>query len=148
MKQRISIKDLEPAAYKAMFGLEKYLASTSLEAKLKHLVKIRASQINGCAYCIEMHSEEALQNGEETKRIFALAAWKESPLFSEEEKAVLAMTDEVSLIAQQGLSEPTYQMAKRFFNDNQIAQLIMQIGTINLWNRIAVSTHMFHKEPV
>ncbi len=145
MKQRISIKDLEPEAYKAMAGLEKYLSSTKLDKAIKELIKIRASQINGCAYCIEIHTAEALKNGETHKRLFALSAWWESPLFTEREKAVLAITEEVSLIAHEGLTEDTFQAAKKFFTDNEIAQIIMQIGTINFWNRIAVSTHMFHE---
>lgn len=146
MKQRISIKDLEPDAYKAMFGLEKYLNSTGLDKTLRNLINIRASQINGCAYCIETHSSEALKDGEHQKRIFSLSAWWESPLFTEKEKTLLAITDEVTLLADQGLREETFKAAGEFFTDNEIAQLIIQIGTVNIWNRIAVSTHMFHEE--
>lgn len=145
MKQRISIKDLEPDAYKAMAQLEKYLLSTDLDKTVKELIKIRASQINGCAYCIEMHTSDALKNGESQKKIFALSAWWESPLFTEKEKSVLAITEEVSLIADKGLTEDTFQTARKYFNENEIAQIIMQVGTINIWNRIAVSTHMFHE---
>lgn len=146
MKQRISIKDLEPNAYKAVFGLEKYLNSADLDKTLRNLINIRASQLNGCAYCIEMHSCEALKDGEHQKRIFALSAWWESPLFTEKEKILLAITDEVTLIANQGLTEPTFEAAGKFFTDNEIAQIIMQIGTVNIWNRIAISTHMFHED--
>jgi len=146
MEQRISIKDLEPNAYKAMFELEKYIASTNLSKILMELIKIRASQINGCAYCIEIHTADALKNGENQKRIFALSAWWESPLFSEKEKAVLSITEEVSFISKNGLTNRTFQNAKNHLTDNEIAQIIMQIGIINLWNRIAISTHMFHKE--
>lgn len=146
MEQRISIKDLEPKAYQAMFGLGKYLSASALNAGLRHLINIRASQINGCAYCIELHAGEALQHGENQKRIFALSAWWESPLFTKEEKAVLAMTHEITLIAEDGLTEESYLEAKKYYSDNQIAQLIMQIVTINMWNRIAVSTHMLHQQ--
>jgi AhpD family alkylhydroperoxidase len=145
MKQRISIRDLEPNAYKAVFGLEKYLDATRLDKTLRNLINIRASQINGCAYCIETHTSEALKDGELQKRIFALSAWWESLLFTEKEKSVLAITDEVSLIADKGLTEEAYQTACKFFTENEIAQIIMQIGTINIWNRIAISTHMFYK---
>ncbi|SEG50753.1 carboxymuconolactone decarboxylase family protein [Algoriphagus boritolerans] len=145
MKQRISIKELEPNAYKAIFGLEKYLNSTGLDKGLRNLVNIRASQINGCAYCIEMHTGEALKDGESQKRIFALSAWWESPLFTEKEKMLLAITDEVTLIADHGLTEDTFEGACKFFTQNEIAQIIIQIGAINIWNRIAVSTHMFHE---
>src|SRR5690606_39184890 len=118
------IRELEPNAYKAIFELSKYLDKTSLSKKLRHLIKIRASQINGCAYCIEMHTAEALKNGENQKRIFALSAWWESPLFSEREKALLAVTDEITVIHNKGLTENTFQKARNHFSDNGIAQII------------------------
>ncbi|HLV45772.1 MAG TPA: carboxymuconolactone decarboxylase family protein [Flavobacterium sp.] len=144
MKQRINIQELEPNAYKAIFGLSKYLDNTSLSKKLRQLIKIRASQINGCAYCIEMHTAEALKIGETQNRIFALSAWWESPLFSEDERALLAVTDEVTNISNKGLTDGTFQKAKEHFSDNEIAQIIIQISEINTWNRIAISTHMKH----
>jgi len=144
MQQRINIKDLEPDAYKAMLGLEKYLSSTAIPPILKELVKIRTSQINGCAYCIQIHATDARKIGETEQRIYALSAWKESPLFSGDEKAALAMTDEITLISVNGLSEQTFDRAQKVFGDALTAQLIMLINTINAWNRIAVSTHMFH----
>ena len=119
MKKRIRINELEPESYKAMFGLEKYLGSTSLNKSLKELIKIRASQINGCAYCIELHTKDALKNGESNRRIFALSAWWESPLFNEKEKVVLKMTEEITRIADNGLTEKTYEEAKMNFNDNE-----------------------------
>ncbi len=146
MKTRIRIKELEPESYNAMFGLEKYLNSTSLDKNLKELIKIRASQINGCAYCIELHTKDALENGESNKRIFALSAWWESPLFSDKEKNVLQMTEEITRISEKGMTETTYQKAKENFSNNEIAQIIMQISVINTWNRIAISTHMYHEE--
>ena len=144
MKQRLNIQELEPNAYNAVLGIFKYLETSTLSKKSKNLIKIRASQINTCAYCIEMHTAEALKNKEEQNRIFALSAWKESPLFSEKEKALLSATDEVTLISNNGLTENTFQKLKEHFTDNEIAQIIMQIGEINIWNRIAVSTQMFH----
>lgn len=146
MKQRISIKDLAPNAYKAMFELGKYLSSSGLEEKLRELIKIRASQINGCAYCIELHTADALKKGESPRRIFALSAWWESPLFTEKEKGLLAVTDEVTLISEKGLSEETFHNTLKHFSEHEIAQIIIQIGEINIWNRIAISTHMFHQE--
>lgn len=145
MSKRIVIQQVEPNAYKAMFGLEKYLSSSSLDTLLIELIKIRASQINGCAYCIEIHTKDAISNGETQRRIFALSAWWESPLFSDKEKVVLKMTEEITLITEKGLTETTYLEAEKFFSEHEIAQIIMQIGTINLWNRIAVSTHLMHK---
>ncbi|MCH8495117.1 MAG: carboxymuconolactone decarboxylase family protein [Balneolales bacterium] len=145
IKTRISINDLEPGAYKAMFGLEKYINSTDLNPVWRELIKIRASQINGCAFCIEMHTKEAREAGETERRIYALNAWKESPLFTDEERTLLAMTEEITLIADSGLKERTYLKALELFDENSVAQIIMLIVTINAWNRIAVSTHMMHQ---
>ena len=145
MENRINIQQLEPEAYKAMLGLENYLATTSLTDIEKELIKIRTSQINGCAYCIEMHTKDALGYGETHQRIFALNAWWESPLFDEKEKVLLKMTEEITHIQQKGLTEDTYTAAQKHFTGNEIAQIIMQIGTINLWNRIGISTHLKHE---
>lgn len=137
---RISIKDLEPNAYKAMLGLEQYIRNTKIVPLLLELIKIRASQINGCAYCIDMHTQEALKLGETPRRIFALSAWKESPLFAEEERVVLQLTEEVTLISKDAVSDETYQKVLKIHGENGLAQIIMQIIIINSWNRIAVST--------
>lgn len=145
MKLRLNLKELEPDAYEAMYGLEKYLAKTGFDRNLKELIKIRASQINGCAYCIEMHAEDALKYGEDAKRIFALSGWWESPLFDSKEKALLKMTEEITSIADRGLTEETFEEAKQHFSGREIAQIIMMISTINVWNRMAVATHMFHE---
>lgn len=145
MTKRILIKALEPEAYKAMLGLEHYMSGSKLPKLVRELIKIRASQINSCAYCIDMHTEEALKTGEAPRRLFALSAWKESPLFTEEERAVLQLTEEVTLIAEKGVSDETYEKALKFYDENELAQIIMQIIVINSWNRIAVSTHMIYK---
>src|SRR5699024_9113822 len=121
-----------------MLNLEKYLGSTDLTDTLKELIKIRASQINGCAYCIQMHAEDALKQGETNRRIFAISAWKESPLFDEVERAVLALTEEVTLVSRHGLSSEVYDAALSALGEQVLAQAIMQIVTINAWNRIAV----------
>lgn len=140
MQDRIDIEQLEPDAYKAMFSLESYLRNTQLSKTHLELIKIRASQINGCAFCINMHTKDALQQGETPQRIFLLHTWKETELFTEEEKTILSMTEEVTLISQNGLSDKTYQQAEIFFDKNYIIQVIMAIVTINAWNRIAIST--------
>ena len=145
MSERINIKKLEPKAYEAMFGLEKYLSTSKLSKTILELIKIRASQINGCAYCIDMHTQEAIKHGDNPRRIFAVSAWWESPLFDEKEQVVLKMTEEVTLVADKGLTTKTYDLAKTIFDDNEIAQIIMQIAIINTWNRIAVSTRMIHE---
>ena len=144
MDIRIDINHLEPKAYQAMFGLEKYLSSIDLDSKLKELIKIRASQINGCAYCIQMHTEQARKQGETEQRIYALSAWKESPLFTDIERAVLALTDEITLISNHALSNEAYNNALGLLGEHGMAQCIMQIVTINAWNRMAISTNMRH----
>lgn len=142
METRVNINETEPRAYKAMYALEGYLSASALSKKHKDLVKIRASQINRCAYCIDMHTKEAIANGETLQRIFLLDAWRETNLFSEEEQALLAMTEEITLISNNGLSEETYRKAEQVFDKNYIAHLIMAVVTINAWNRIAISTNM------
>lgn len=141
MQKRVLIKEAEPQAFTAMLGMETYIRSTSLPPLLLELIKIRASDLNGCAYCIDMHTQEAIQKGEDTRRLFALAAWKESPLFTKEERAVLKLTDEVTLISKKGVTDQTYDDVLKYYNENEVAQIIMQIIIINSWNRIAVSTN-------
>lgn len=142
MSKRINISEIEPAGYKAILGLEAYLQTVALTPIQKELIKIRASQINACPFCLDMHTKDALKYGETAQRIFVLEGWRETDLFSEEEKVLLAMTEEVTLISKKGLSNKTYKNAKKFFDDHQIAQIIIAIITINAWNRIAISTHL------
>ncbi|WP_313807174.1 carboxymuconolactone decarboxylase family protein [Flavobacterium sp.] len=139
MTTRINMYETEPEGYKAMLGLEKYLSESKLTPIHKELIKIRASQINGCAYCINMHTTDARTMGETEQRIYLLNAWRETSLFNEEEKAILALTEEVTLI-QNHVSEATYQEAAKHFDENYLAQIIMMIVTINAWNRIAIAT--------
>ena len=145
MESRINISDLEPSAIEAMRGLGKYLGAAKLNVSLCGLIKIRASQINGCAYCIQLHSEEARTQGETEQRIYALSAWKESPLFTSEERAILALTEEVTMISDHGLSKEVYDRSLQLFGDHGLAQYIVQIITVNAWNRIALSTRMRHE---
>ena len=142
MEPRLNLQELEPGAFQAMMGVEKYLSAISLDKLLVDLIKIRASQLNGCAYCIQMHTEDARSLGETEQRIYALSAWRESPLFSEQERAVLALTDEVTQISKEAVTEQAYQNCQQYLNDNEIAQCIMQIVQINSWNRIALATKM------
>lgn len=142
METRLDLNTVEPNAFKAMYALETYLAGSELSHSLKELIKIRSSQLNNCAFCINMHTKDAIKGGETPQRIFLLGAWKELPdLFTAEEQVALAMTEEITLIANRGLSDETYQKALGVFSETQIAQIIMAIATINAWNRIAVSTH-------
>lgn len=142
MSNRINISKIEPNAYKPVYALENYITASGLKQEHKALIKIRASQINHCAFCIDMHTTEALKNGETLQRIVLLNAWRETDLFSEEEKVILAITEEVTLIHQHGLSDQTYELATRFFDDKYIAYIIMTVVAINAWNRIAVSTNL------
>ena len=143
MDKRININTVEHHAYKAMLGLEAYLAQSEISKTIKELIKIRASQINNCAYCLAMHTKDALKYGENAERLFILSAWHEAEThFTEEEIVALKMTEEITQIAQNGLSNETYQRASKVFSEKQIAEIIMAIVTINAWNRIAVSTHL------
>ncbi|MCF2518364.1 carboxymuconolactone decarboxylase family protein [Dyadobacter sp. CY351] len=141
MNKRVVIKDLEPKAYEAMFGLEKYLSQTKLDSSLRELIKIRVSQINGCSYCIDLHTKDARKMGETEQRIYALSAWRETPYFTSTEMAVLALAEEITFI-NKGVSEPTYNEASKVLDKHTLSQVIMAIITINAWNRIAISTHM------
>jgi AhpD family alkylhydroperoxidase len=144
MKTRFNMEKLEPNAYASMLALEGCVRKTPLKAAYKELIKIRASQINSCAYCIEMHAADARKHGETESRIYALNAWRESPLFSDEERALLTMTEEVTLLANKGLTDEAYSELQKHFDDLTIAQAIMQVVTINAWNRITVSSRMMH----
>lgn len=141
MDKRIQIDAVEPKAYEAIFSLENYLQNGLLNKSHYELIKIRASQLNGCAFCIDMHTKVALKMGEDAQRIFLLNAWRDSNLFAEEEQLILQLTEEVTLIHKNGLSDETYRKVVEVFGENYFAQLIMAIVTINSWNRIAISTH-------
>jgi len=142
MEKRIDFAATEPEAVKALMGLEKYLQSTSLSHTHKELIKMRASQINGCAYCLDMHSSDARSNGETEQRLYVLSAWRETDLFTEEECAILALTEEMTLLHQDGVSDETYAKAATLFDKHQLAQIMLAIIAINAWNRMAVTTHM------
>lgn len=146
MLNRIKLNEVTPEAYEAMMALEKYAGKTGINPIHRELIKIRASQINGCAYCIDMHTKDARDLGESERRIYALNAWRESPLFNEEEKALLAATEEITNISFKGLTEETYDNLKKYFDDIIISDIIMINVTINSWNRIAVSCRSQHEE--
>jgi len=139
MESRIDIQKTEPAAYQAMYVLEKYLAGSQLTPIHKELIKMRASQINGCAFCLNMHSVDARKLGETEQRIYLLNAWKETNLYTEEEQAILALTEEVTLITNH-VSDAAFDRAAKLFDEHYLAQIIMAIVTINAWNRIAITS--------
>ncbi|WP_042722374.1 carboxymuconolactone decarboxylase family protein [Flavobacterium sp. B17] len=143
MSARFDWTTVHPAAYKAGIGMEESLKNSFLTPIQKELIKIRASQINACAFCLNMHTKDAIKYGEAPQRIFLLNAWTEAKeLFTEEEQIILQITEEITLISHKGLSEETYQKAKELFNESQLADIIMAAVVINMWNRIAISTHM------
>jgi AhpD family alkylhydroperoxidase len=137
MQARLELS-ANPAAYQAMFQLEQYIQSCGLNPTLLELIKIRASQINGCAYCIDMHTKDARLRGETEQRIYALNGWRETPFFTPEERAVLAFTEAVTLIATDRVSDALYQEVSQYFSPAQIANLLLAIVTINGWNRMAI----------
>lgn len=148
MSERLSINDIDPAAYQAVLGLERHLHSSSLEKPLVELIKIRASQLNGCAFCLAMHNRDARTAGEDQRRLDVLSAWREAPeLFTSRERAAMALTEAVTLIDRDGVPTAVWEQAREHFDDQGTVDLLMAIATINVWNRLAVSTHQRLPEP-
>jgi AhpD family alkylhydroperoxidase len=142
MSQRIDLSAMQPDFYQAMGSLERAIHESGIDPGLYELVKIRASQINGCAYCLDMHSRDARKKGESQRRLDVLSAWREAPsLFSEVERAALALTECATLIAEDGVPQPVWDEASRVLGEKGTAQVLMAVVAINSWNRIAVATH-------
>ena len=139
MKERIEYMKVAPGAYRAMLGLEQYLHESGLEASLLHLIKLRASQINGCAYCLDMHWKDLKAMGESDQRLYELNAWEESPFYSERERAALAWTEAVTRVAETHVPDAIYEDVRRFFSEKELADLTVAVATINAWNRLAIS---------
>ena len=142
MKERMNIDAAEPGVYKAMNAAEKQLSTFTIEKKLAELIKLRTSQINGCGYCVNLHAQDARKAGETEQRVFAISAWWETPFFTEAERAALKLAEEITRIQEGGLGEDTFQNAKKYFSETEIAQLIFITTVTNSWNRIAISMHM------
>ncbi|WP_415901333.1 carboxymuconolactone decarboxylase family protein [Neptuniibacter sp. QD29_5] len=142
MLQRIDFVKSHTSAFNTMLQMENYLSDISIGYKLKGLIKIRASMLNECAFCIDMHTSQARAKGESEQRIYALSAWRKSKLFSEEERVALALTEEITLTNPQDLSDQTYQQGLEQFGEKGFVEIIMQITAINAWNRIAIATRM------
>lgn len=141
MSQRMNLGELAPEGYRAVLGLEKYL-NKSLDARLLDLVKLRASMVNGCAYCVDLHSADLLKLGEDVRRVLGVSVWWEYPGFDARERAALALTDAVTKLGEHGVSDEVWDGARAVFTDKEVADLILAIGTINLWNRIGVTTRL------
>ncbi len=142
--ERIDLVKTAPGAYKAMSSLETYIRQCGLEASLLELVKTRASQINGCAFCLDMHTKDARAHGETEQRLYTLSAWHETPFFTERERAALAWTEALTLIAEDDISDELYQAALQHFTEQELVNLSMVIVTINSWNRLSIA---FRKMP-
>ncbi|WP_160717752.1 carboxymuconolactone decarboxylase family protein [Chitinophaga solisilvae] len=140
MEERFLLKQVQPAAFKAMLALEEYLAATDISPLHMEMIRVRASQLNGCAYCLDKHSQDALTAGETAQRLYLLPVWKESPQFSEAERIILTMVEEITHISKAGLTDGTYAKALAQFGQETTTQLIMAVVTINAWNRIGISS--------
>jgi AhpD family alkylhydroperoxidase len=146
--QRLSVHDVDPKAYEAVLGLERYVRTSGLDKALYELIKIRASQLNGCAYCLDMHHRDARAGGEDQRRLDVLSAWREAPeLFSERERAALAFTEAVTLIGDNGVPDDIWDDARKNFDHAGMVQLLMAASVINVWNRLAVGTRQELPEP-
>lgn len=139
MQPRIDYRKYAQQPLQSMFALEKYISESGLDPKLVHLVKMRASQINGCAYCLDMHSLDARAEGESEQRLYTLDAWRETPFFTDRERAALAWTEALTLISHTHAPDDVYDVVKKQFSEKEIVDLTFVIGTINLWNRLAIS---------
>ncbi len=138
--QRMSIREVDPDAYKAVFGLQKYVNSGQLGKRLIALVDIRASQINHCAWCLDMHVAEAREAGATQRQLDLVAAWQEAgALFSEREQAALAFTEQVTLISEDGVSDDVWARVRAAFSEQEVIELLMTVATINVWNRMNVT---------
>jgi AhpD family alkylhydroperoxidase len=144
MKARLIPFEVAPGSLKPMIELEKTLKSSGLEHSLLELVKTRASQINGCAYCIHMHTKDARANGETEERLYLLNAWRESPLYSERERAALAWTEALTLVAETHAPDEDYEALSRHFTPAEQVNLTLMIGAINAWNRLAIGFRSIH----
>jgi AhpD family alkylhydroperoxidase len=136
---RIDVTKVAPEAYRAVAGLEMYVRQSGLEPSLLELMRMRSSQINGCAYCLDMHSKDARTAGETEQRLYALDAWRESPFYTDRERAALAWTEAVTLVNQGHVPDEVYELARKHFSEKEIVDLTLAVAAINTWNRISIS---------
>jgi AhpD family alkylhydroperoxidase len=144
MEPRLDYAKLAPEGARAMWGLEQYVQHCGLESSLLELVKFRASQINGCAYCIDLHTKDARAHGETEQRLYALTAWRETPFFTDRERAALAWTEAVTEVSRTHVPDAVYEAARRHFSEKELVDLSLAVVAINGWNRMAIS---FRKVP-
>jgi len=139
MQERVAYTKVTPAGMAAMRGLDEYVSQSDLEATLLDLVRTRASQLNGCAYCVDMHTKDARARGESEQRLYALPVWRETPFFTERERAALAWTDVVTLLSRCRVTDELYGEARQHFSEKQLVDLTMAVIAINGWNRLSVA---------
>jgi AhpD family alkylhydroperoxidase len=140
----MSVNELTPTLYNGVIHLEKQVQASSLDSKLIHLIKLRASQLNHCAYCVNMHTEEALADGIDPRKLYLMTVWEEARVYDERERAALAWTESVTLIAETGVPDEAWEAVRTQFSETEVAELTVAIATINVWNRIAVSSRTPH----
>src|SRR4051812_48011140 len=141
---RLNYTKASPEGYRALAGLERFVAGSGLEHSLLHLVKLRASQINGCAFCVDMHWKDARAEGESEERLYMLSAWEEATVYSDRERAAIALTESVTRISETHVPDDVYDEAKKHFSEAELANLVLAIATINAWNQLAIT---FRSEP-
>jgi AhpD family alkylhydroperoxidase len=139
MQPRLDYAKVAPGAREAMYAVERYVRECGLERRLLELVKLRASQINGCAYCVDMHTKDARAHGETEQRLYAVVVWREAPFFTERERAALAWTEAVTLVSQEQVPDNVFELARKEFSDKELVDLTMAVIAINGWNRLAIS---------
>ena len=139
MKARLNVAAVSAGAYHAMLGLEKYIQESGIEAQLVHLLKMRASQINGCAYCLDMHSKDARAAGETEQRLYGLNGWREAPYYTDRERAALEWTEALTRVAEGHVPDEVYERARRQFSERELVELAMIAVAINGWNRLAIA---------
>jgi len=139
MESRLDFKQASPGAYRAMLGLESYNAKSSIERSLVELVEVRASQINGCAFCLDIHSNAALTGGETAQRLYLLPAWRDAPIYTDRERAALAWTESLTRVEQTHVPGDVYRQALEHFSESELADLSLLVITINAWNRLMIA---------
>jgi len=140
MDQRTQVAQAAPEGYRRVYALEKYV-SGAVEPRLYLLLKLRASVVNGCAFCVDMHGTHLLDEGEDVRRVLAVSAWREAPFFTDRERVAFALTDEVTRIGDHGVSDEVWDASAAEFGDEGLANLLLAIATINTWNRLAIASH-------
>jgi AhpD family alkylhydroperoxidase len=139
MKPRLNYGKILPDGMKTIYDLDEYSTNCGLEPELLDLIKLRSSQINGCGYCIDMHTKDARTRGESEQRLYSLSIWKETGYYSERERAALALTESITLISDKRVTDEIYEQAQKQFNDEELVKLVIGISIINVWNRFAIT---------